>query len=165
MSQGAATFGITHLVSAEASRASIPGLAPSESHHCTRDPPHPFLWHRLPVYPGELLCIPRAPPRACFPVSSAHPLSARRCCLCLVLRPLQGRAWPCGIECKGFLRGEQGVGPGSMGDRSLGLVRGRGQGSSPQASVHQLRGTVVALSVLLLTLTPQDALFLSVPQP
>lgn len=67
VSQGAAAFGITHLVSAEASWASIPGLAPSESRHCTHGPPHPFLWHGLPVYPGERLCIPQGLTLGLFP--------------------------------------------------------------------------------------------------
>lgn len=60
MSQGAATFGITHLVSAEASRASIPGLAPSESHHCTRDPPYPFCGTDFPST-LEISCVSPGP--------------------------------------------------------------------------------------------------------
>ena len=97
------------------------------------------------VAPGELLANhPPVPPWACSP----HPLLVPLCpvsSLHLIPLPPQGRAPPCSTECQGLLGGEQGGGPGGVGDRSLESPRWRGQGASLGARVRQPRAAAAPL--------------------
>lgn len=132
----------------------LPHLSPA----CSTD-------HPSTVHLGDLLCTPPGP---CPGPGSQHPLHVpslpRGHCLCLSLLPPQGRAWPRGAECKGFLGGEDDGGPGGAGDRSLGSSRRSGQGPSMGAWVRQLRGAAVPLCVFAHA-DPQDTLLPLPPRP
>lgn len=157
MFQGAATFGITGLVNVEASRASTPGLASSESCPCTSALPVAQTTHpswRTPVHPLR-------PPSES---ASQHPLHVPSVpgITVYVQFSFLSKTGP-GHRVHGFSGWLAGWWVRWHWRQESGILRWRGQGAS-LGPACQLWGAAVP-SVPLLMLTSQDVLPPSVPQP